>query len=194
MTPPTTTSSASTVSATATTDLDVATEPVTAAQLRALQQPLKERYRTNPATAVVPSQATARLEGPGIAATITTDAGPVVAGLHPVAGGSGAEACSADIFLQALAACAAVTLKSVATAMSVNLQAATVTANGTWDARGTLGIDRAVPVGLTSAELVFEIDTDAEPATIDKLIELTERYCVIAQTLVAPPQLRVRRA
>lgn len=165
-----------------------------AAALRGRQRPIKAGYKEDPASAVVPTTATARVEQGALTATVGTWAGDVVAGLHPAAGGDGTQACSADILLQALVACAGVTLSSVATALGVELRSATVTANGTWDARGTLGVDREAPVGLTSVELLIDLDTDAEPEKVDRLLELTERFCVVAQTLAAPPPVSVRRA
>jgi uncharacterized OsmC-like protein len=120
-------------------------------------------------------------------------AGPVTAGLHPAAGGDGSEACSADLLLEAVAACAGVTQRSVATAMGVTLRNASVIVEGHWDVRGTLGVDRAVPVGLSDVTLTFAFDSDADEASADKLVELAERYCVIAQTLTKPPELTVRR-
>ncbi|WP_228255000.1 OsmC family protein [Ornithinimicrobium avium] len=164
-----------------------------AAALRERQRPLKTAYRDDPASALTPSTATARVDQRALTATVPTWAGDVVAGLHPAAGGDGTQACSGDILLQALVACAGVTLSSVATALGVELRSAVVTADGTWDARGTLGVDRAAPVGLTGVELFFDLDTDADEATVARLLELTERYCVVAQTLVSPPALTVRR-
>ncbi|MFV0373348.1 OsmC family protein [Microbacterium sp.] len=165
-----------------------------ASALRELQRPLKEQYRQDAASAQIPATATASLGGEGIVAEVTSWAGPVQAGLHPAAGGDGTLACSADILLQALVGCAGVTLRSVATALGVTLHGGTVTARGTWDARGTLGVDREAPVGLTDIELVFDLDTDADEATTAKLLQLTERYCVVARTLVDPPALSVRLA
>ncbi|MCK0112619.1 OsmC family protein [Ornithinimicrobium sp. F0845] len=165
-----------------------------AAALRARQKPVKTRYREDPDSALTPSTATARVDQAGLTATVGTWAGDVVAGLHPAAGGDGTQACSGDILLQALVACAGVTLSSVATALGVELRSATVTANGTWDARGTLGVDREAPVGLTGIELLFALDTDADEDKVTRLLELTERYCVVAQTLHDPPELSIRRA
>lgn len=165
-----------------------------AAALRERQRAVKTGYREDPASALVASTATARVDQAGLTATVGTWAGDVVAGLHPAAGGDGTQACSGDILLQALVACAGVTLSSVATALGVDLRSATVIANGTWDARGTLGVDRDAPVGLTAVELVFDLDTDADDDKVARLLELTERYCVVARTLQAPPQVTVRRA
>jgi len=112
-----------------------------------------------------------------------------VAGLHPAAGGDGSEACSADMLIEALVACAGVTMKAVATAMRLPFNRAKVIAEGNWDVRGTLGADRTTPVGLTEVKLTFEIDSPADPKKIKKLVELTERFCVIFQTLANPPKL-----
>lgn len=168
------------------TDLD-------AAGLRALQKPLKDAYRSDRASAAIPSRAVARLDGSGIEATFEGWGGEVTAGLHPATGGDGSLACSADLLLQAVAACAGVTLRSVATVLGVQLRNAEVVAEGHWDARGTLGVDREAPVGLTDVTLTFRFDTDADDATADRLVELAERYCVVAQTLRTPPPLTVRR-
>ncbi|USQ81436.1 OsmC family protein [Ornithinimicrobium faecis] len=165
-----------------------------AAALRERQKPIKAGYREDPASALVTSTATARVDQAGLTATVPTWAGDVVAGLHPAAGGDGTQACSGDIVLQALVACAGVTLSSVATALGVELRSANVTAHGTWDARGTLGVDRDAPVGLTSVELVLDLDTDADQDKVERLVELTERYCVVARTLQDPPPLTVRQA
>ncbi|MGF1646307.1 MAG: OsmC family protein [Kineosporiaceae bacterium] len=165
-----------------------------AAGLRALQKPLKDRYRQDPEAARVVGRAVARLTGDGITATVDGWAGPVRAGFHPATGGDGSDACSADLMLQALAACAGVTLRSVATVMGVDLRDASVIVEGRWDARGTLGVDRETPVGLTDVTVTFAFDTDADEATADRLVALAERYCVIAQTLRTPPAVEVRRA
>jgi uncharacterized OsmC-like protein len=117
--------------------------------------------------------------------------GETDAGLHPAAGGDGTLACSADILLEALVACAGVTVSAVATAMGVNLRGGRVIAEGHWDARGTLGVNRDVPVGLTDIALTFELDTCADPATVQRLVEMSERFCVIYQTLRTPPRLSV---
>jgi len=129
------------------------------------------------------------IEEDDISCRIFTYAGTTVAGLHSATGGDGSKACSADMLMEALAACASVTLKAVATAMRIPLKHARVIANGTWDARGTLAVDRDAPVGLTGVKLKFEIDSTAERKKLEKMIELTERYCVIFQTLANPPAL-----
>ncbi|HTU55455.1 MAG TPA: OsmC family protein [Acetobacteraceae bacterium] len=161
------------------------------AELRALQAPLKTRYREAPETALVPARAEAVLDFANVACAVTAGGRTVTAGLHPAAGGDGALACSADMLLAALAACAGVTLTAVASAMGLVVRAGRIIAEGTWDARGTLGVERAVPVGLTEISLTFELDTDAEPAALDRLVATTERYCVILQTLRTPPRVSV---
>jgi uncharacterized OsmC-like protein len=161
-------------------------------ELRALQAPLKERYREEPDAAVVTLRARATL-GEGITCNVETGRALAAAGLHPATGGSGAELCSGDMLLEALAACAGVTLRSVATALGIDV-AGTVGAEGDLDFRGTLGVDREAPVGFSSIRLRFELDTDAEPERVDKLLELTERYCVVLQTLARPAALSVERA
>jgi uncharacterized OsmC-like protein len=166
--------------------------PLDAGALRALQKPLKDAYRADPATALTAGRALAHLDGENLTATVEGWAGDVVAGLHPATGGDGSLACSADILLQAVAACAGVTLRSVATAMGVSLRNASVEAGGHWDARGTLGVDREAPVGLTDVTLTFRFDTDADEATVERLVQLAERYCVVAQTLRNPPPVTVR--
>ena len=160
-------------------------------QLRALQAPLKQRYRETPDAARVPAKAEARLDPDDIACTVPSWRCETKAGLHQATGGSGDLACSADMLLEALVACAGVTLRAVATAMGVTVRGGRVIAEATWDARGTLGIDRAVPVGLSDLSLKFEIDSDADPAKLERMIQTTERYCVILQTLRNPPGITV---
>jgi uncharacterized OsmC-like protein len=160
-------------------------------ELRALQAPLKKQYREQPETARTPARAEAVLDLDGIACRVRSWGGETTAGLHPATGGDGNLACSADMLLEALAACAGVTMSAVATAMGVKLRGGRVIAEGHWDARGTLGVDREVPVGLTDIALTFELDTDADTATVQRLVEMSERYCVIYQTLRAPPRLSV---
>jgi len=161
-----------------------------ASQLRALQAPIKERYKESPEKAMTPARAEAVIDEDEISSRISTYAGTAVAGLHPATGGDGSKACSADMLMEALAACASVTLKAVATAMRIPLKHAKVIANGTWDARGTLAVDRDAPIGLTEVKLKFEIVSTAERKKLEKMIELTERYCVIYQTLAKPPTLK----
>jgi uncharacterized OsmC-like protein len=160
-----------------------------AEELRSLQAPLRQRYSEAPEKARVLARAEARLDAPGVACTVPSWHGETVAGLHPATGGAGAFACSADMLLQALVACAGVTLRAVATAMGISLRGGRIVAEGNWDARGTLGVDRAAPVGLTDISLRFELD--AEPERLARLIESTERYCVILQTLRNPPRISV---
>jgi len=160
-------------------------------ELRGLQAPLKTQYREQPETARIPARAEATLELSDVACRLPSWGGETKAGLHPATGGDGSLACSADMLLEALVACAGVTMSAVATAMGVRLRGGRVIAEGHWDARGTLGIDRAVHVGLTDIALTFELDTDADAATVQRLVEMTERYCVIYQSLRTPPRLSV---
>ena len=160
-------------------------------ELRELQKPLKAKYREHPESASVPLRAVARLEDDGIVATVDTWAGPTRAGLHEATGGDGSDACSGDMLLEAVAGCAGVTLRSVATAMRVELRSASVEVEGHFDARGTLGLDKQTPVGLTDITMTFVVETDADDATVERLCELAERYCVVAQTLRHPPQVTV---
>ena len=160
-------------------------------ELRTLQAPLKKQYREQPATALTPARAEATLDVDRIACRVRTWGGDTDAGLHSATGGDGSLACSADMMLEALVACAGVTVSAVATAMGVKLRGGRVIAEGQWDARGTLGVDREAPVGLSDIALTFELDTDADAATVQRLVEMSERYCVIYQTLRAPPRLSV---
>ena len=160
-----------------------------AEQLRPLQAPLRQLYREKPEAARVPARAEGILKPGDIACSVRAWHGEVTAGLHKAGGGSGELACSADMLLEALIACAGVTLRAVATAMEVTISGGRVIAEGVWDARGTLGIDRNVPVGLTEISLRFELDSDADPAKLERMIQTTERYCVILQTLKTPPKL-----
>ena len=139
------------------------------------------------------SAASATFADPGITATVATWAGAVRAGLHPATGGDGSDACSADMLLQALCGCFGVTMRSVATAMRMEVRSAAITARGSFDARGTLGVSRSVPVGVTDIEVVATLDTDATDEQLVRLGELTERYCVVAHTLNPPPSLTVVR-
>jgi uncharacterized OsmC-like protein len=165
-----------------------------AAALRELQKPLKTRYRENPDAANTPISAVGRFEGDGITTTVDTFAGPVRAGLHSATGGTGDDACSGDMLLQALVACAGVTLRSVATAVGVGIRSAALHAEGMFDARGTLGVSKESPVGVTDVVITADVETDADDAALDRLAELTERYCVVAQSLLEPPRFVVRRA
>jgi uncharacterized OsmC-like protein len=161
--------------------------------LRALQAPLKQRYRDDPASAVVTLRAAGAL-GEGIACRVETGRAMVEAGLHPATGGSGLQACSGDMLLEALVACAGVTLRAVATALGVPVQGGAVRAEGDLDFRGTLGVDKEARVGFQAIRLRFELDTDASEEQLDALLKLTERYCVVLQSLRAPPAFSVERA
>jgi uncharacterized OsmC-like protein len=164
-----------------------------AQELKALQAPLKDRYRREPDSAVVTLRAQGRI-GEGIACRVETGRALVEAGLHPATGGSGAQACSGDMLLQALVACAGVTLKSVATVRGIELRDATISAEGDLDFRGTLGVAKDAPVGFRAIRLTFDLDTDAGEEDRNKLIETTERYCVVLQTLRGAPPVDVRCA
>jgi len=159
------------------------------AQLRALQAPIKERYRENPEAAVITLKANGALESDAIACKLETGRGLATAGLHPAAGGSGLALCSGDMLLEALVACAGVTLKSVATALDIPLRAGEVRAEGDLDVRGTLGIDKQAPVGFAEIRLRFDVDTDAPQDKLDQLLKLTERYCVVYQTIKNGPRV-----
>ena len=160
--------------------------------LRALQAPLKERYKQEPASALVTFKTQGALDVGRVACTLETTHGTAVAGLHPAAGGTGADICSGDMLLEALVACAGVTLRAVATAMEIPLRAGTIRAEGDVDFRGTLGVDRTVPVGFRAIRLAVELDTDAPQEKIDKLLQLTERYCIVFQTLGAKPEMSLK--
>jgi uncharacterized OsmC-like protein len=151
--------------------------------LRTLQAPLKARYRDEPWSALVTLRAEGDIDDAKIACKVETGRALVTAGLHPATGGSGLEACSGDMLLEALVACAGVTLKAVATAIGVELKAAHVRAEGDLDFRGTLGVDREAPVGFRDMRLFFDISSDAPQEKLDQLLKLTERYCVVLQTL-----------
>jgi len=159
-------------------------------ELRALQAPLKQRYRAEPEAALITLRAEGRL-GEGITCNVQTGRALVEAGLHPATGGSGLSACSGDMLLEALVACAGVTLSSVATAIGVEVRGGVVRAEGLLDFRGTLSIGSDVPVGFQRIDLHFDLDTDASDEQLATLIRLTERYCVVYQTLQHPPETRV---
>jgi uncharacterized OsmC-like protein len=163
---------------------------VNAEELKTLQAPIKDRYRKEPQSALVTLRAQGRI-GEGIACRVDTGRALVEAGLHPATGGSGLQACSGDMLLEALVACAGVTLRAVATALGIDLRDATVKAEGDLDFRGTLGVAKDAPVGFREIRLRFELDTDATPEQQKKLIELTERYCVVLQSLRQSPPIRV---
>lgn len=159
-------------------------------ELRALQAPLKQRYRAEPEAALITLRAEGRL-GEGITCNVQTGRALVEAGLHPATGGSGLSACSGDMLLEALVACAGVTLSSVATAIGVEVRDGVVRAEGLLDFRGTLSIGVDVPVGFQRIDLHFDLDTDASDEQLATLIRLTERYCVVYQTLQHPPETHV---
>ena len=165
-----------------------------ATTLRSLQAPLKDQYRSAPDSAVVTLKAKGTLDEGAIACKVETGRALAVAGLHPATGGSGAELCSGDMLLEALVACAGVTLKAVATALEIELRAGTVSAEGDLDFRGTLGVDKGAPVGFRAIRLTFALDTDAPQDKLDQLLKLTERYCVVFQTLNHKPELAVSSA
>jgi uncharacterized OsmC-like protein len=154
-----------------------------AAELRALQAPLKERYKNEPAAALITLKAQGTLDDAHIACKVETGRALAVAGLHPATGGSGLELCSGDMLLEALVACAGVTLKAVATALQIPIRSGTVKAEGDLDFRGTLGVAKDVPVGFREIRLRFELDADAPQDKLDQLLKLTERYCVVYQTI-----------
>jgi uncharacterized OsmC-like protein len=160
-------------------------------ELRALQAPLKQRYRSAPGSALVSSRAEVLLDPQRLSARLDARQ-PRIAGLHPATGGTGEQACSADLLLESLAACAAVTLLAVATSMGAGLTGGKVIAEGAWDARGTLGVDKSVPVGLRSIALTFELEGSLDEPIRRRLIETTERYCVILATLREAPRVEVR--
>jgi uncharacterized OsmC-like protein len=161
--------------------------------LRELQAPLKQLYRDDPLSARTPLEAKATFDTEGVTALVQTWSGPTRAGLHPATGGDGGDACSGDMLLQALLACAGVTMRSVATAMGIDIVDAELHATGMFDARGTLGIARDVPIGVQEVSIVAELQTDADDATLAKLAELTERYCVVGQSLAQPLSIAIRR-
>jgi uncharacterized OsmC-like protein len=166
-----------------------------AASLRAMQAPLKERYKADAQAAVVTLRARGALDDANIACKVETGRALAVAGLHPATGGSGLELCSGDMLLEALVACAGVTLKAVATALDIPLKSGSVSAEGDLDFRGTLGVAKDAPVGFARIRLVFEVETDAPQDKLDQLLKLTERYCVVYQTIRngSPVDVRLQR-
>jgi uncharacterized OsmC-like protein len=164
---------------------------MTAEELRALQAPLKARYRNEPAAALITLQARGMLGAEGVTCKVDTGRSLVEAGLHSATGGDGQAACSGDMLLEALVACAGVTLRAVATALAIPVRGGTVRAEGDLDFRGTLGVSKEVPVGFQAIRLHFDLDTDATPEQLANLLKLTERYCVIYKTLRHPPALTV---
>ena len=159
--------------------------------LRAMQAPLKHRYREAPQAAVITLKAQGAIDEQAVACKVETGRALAVAGLHPATGGSGLELCSGDMLLEALVACAGVTLKAVATALDITLRKGIVRAEGDLDFRGTLGVDKEAAVGFKAIRLMFDLDTDAPDEAIAQLIKLTERYCVVYQTLNKRPDLSV---
>ncbi len=160
-------------------------------ELRELQTPLKDRYRDEPEAAVVTMRATGDLNSPDVVCKIDTGRALVEAGLHEAAGGNGLTACSGDMLMEALAACAGVTLRAVATALDIPVNGGTVTAEGDLDFRGTLAVDKEAPVGFRDIRLSFDLDTDASEDQLASLLKLTERYCVVYQTLKNSPPIAV---
>jgi uncharacterized OsmC-like protein len=161
--------------------------PMDAETLKALQAPIKQKYRDAPDSAVITLKAEGTVGAEGVTCKVDTGRALVEAGLHPAAGGDGMAACSGDMLLEALVACAGVTLRAVATALNIELRGGTVRAEGDLDFRGTLGVAKDAPVGFRSIRLTFDLDTDAEEEQLASLLKLTERYCVIYQTLRNPP-------
>ena len=162
-----------------------------AAGLRALQAPIKERYKTDPKAAFVTLKAKGSLEDANIGCKVESGRVLAVAGLHPATGGSGLELCSGDMLLEALVACAGVTMKAVATAIEVPLKSGSVSAEGDLDFRGTLGVAKAAPVGFVQIRLRFEVNSDAPQEKLEQLLKLTERYCVVYQTIKSGPPVEV---
>ena len=163
-----------------------------ASELRAIQSPIKERYKAHPASAVVTLKAKGSLDDASVACKVETGRALAIAGLHPATGGSGLELCSGDMLLEALVACAGVTLKAVATALAIPLKSAAVLAEGDLDFRGTLGVAKDAPVGFRAIRLRFDLDTDAAQEQLDQLLKLTERYCVVYQTIVKGPPVDIK--
>jgi len=163
-----------------------------AAELRAMQAPIKERYKAEPGAAVITLKAKGALDDAHIACKVETGRALAVAGLHPATGGSGLELCSGDMLLEALVACAGVTLKAVATALGIPLKSGTVSAEGDLDFRGTLGVAKEAPVGFREIRLRFDLDSDAPQERLDQLLKLTERYCVVYQTIAKGPPVEIR--
>jgi len=162
-----------------------------AAGLRALQAPIKERYKADPKAGFITLKATGTLDDANIACKVETSRALAVAGLHPATGGSGLELCSGDMLLEALVACAGVTLKAVATAIDIPLKSGTVSAEGDLDFRGTLGVAKDAPVGFAQINLRFELDSDVPQEKLDQLLKLTERYCVVYQTIRSGPPVEI---
>ena len=162
-----------------------------ATSLRAMQAPIKEKYKADPKAGMITLKAKGTLDDSNIACKVETGRALATAGLHPATGGSGLELCSGDMLLEALVACAGVTLKAVATALEIPLQAARVSAEGDLDFRGTLGVAKDAPVGFAQIRLAFDVATDAPQEKLDQLLKLTERYCVVYQTIKGGPPVAV---
>ena len=158
-----------------------------AEELRTLQAPLKQQYRSDPGKALVMLRASGSLAGPGVSCRVETGRALVEAGLHPATGGTGLQACSGDMLLEALAACAGVTLRAVATALEIPVRDGSIEVEGDLDFRGTLGVSKEVPVGFQAIRVRFRLESDATPEQLETLRKLTERYCVVLQTLRSPP-------
>ncbi len=167
-----------------------------AAELRAMQAPIKDRYKSEPGAALITLKAKGTLDDTNIVCKVETGRALAVAGLHPATGGSGLELCSGDMLLEALVACAGVTLKAVSTALAIPLKSGLVSAEGDLDFRGTLGVAKDAPVGFREIRLRFDLDTDAPQDKLDQLLRLTERYCVVYQTIARGPpiDIKLRRA
>ena len=163
-----------------------------AAELRAMQAPIKERYKTDAKAAYITLKAKGSTDSDGIACKVETGRALAVAGLHPATGGSGLELCSGDMLLEALVACAGVTLKAVSTALDIPLKSGKVSAEGDLDFRGTLGVAKDAPVGFAQIRLRFDVETDAPQEKLDQLLKLTERYCVVYQTIKSGPPVEVK--
>ena len=163
-------------------------------ELRAIQAPIKERYREDATAALVTLSARGTLDDGNIACKVETGRALAVAGLHPATGGSGLELCSGDMLLEALVACAGVTVKAVATALEIPLRSGRISAEGDLDFRGTLAVAKDVPVGFAQIRLTFELETDAAQEKLDQLLKLTERYCVVYQTIKSGPPIEVKMA
>ena len=163
-----------------------------ATELRAMQAPIKDRYKSDPGAALITLKAKGSLDDQNIACKVDTGSALAVAGLHPATGGSGMELCSGDMLLEALVACAGVTLKAVSTALAIPLKSGTVSAEGDLDFRGTLGVDKEAPVGFRQIRLRFDVTTDAPQDKLDQLLKLTERYCVVYQTIAKGPPVDIK--
>ena len=162
--------------------------------LRVMQAPIKERYKSNPKAALITLKARGTLDNANIACKVETGRALAIAGLHPATGGSGLELCSGDMLLEALVACAGVTVRAVATALDIPLRSGTVSAEGDLDFRGTLGVAKDAPVGFAQIRLRFDVDTDVPQDKLDQLLKLTERYCVVYQTIKNGPPIDVKLA